>query len=263
MPTLTANVPEGMRALPRWVCAQDGSKRPMQCTSHRAASVSKPDTWGDFDEAEQAVASGAYPWAGFVFAGDGLVGIDIDHAFGDDGMPSEEAMEAVLACRSYTELSRSGSGFHIVCRGDLPFPGRANGRGWEAYREGRYFLLTGRTVLFGELRDAQDGIDAVLAKHFADAPRPGSGRGRGNPRIWEPSWEVDAATRTVGASWPPVGSGSRHLAMVSLCGQLHGCGASKEAMLAWALEANAAYMEPPLPEEEVAQVAESVARYRR
>ena len=262
MPTLIENVPEPLRRLQRWVCASDGSKRPMQCTSDRPASTTKPDTWCDFDEAADAVASGAYDWAGFVFAGDGLVGIDIDHAFGDDGMPTDEAMEAVLACRSYTELSRSGNGFHIICFGDVPFPGRNNREGWEIYREARYFLLTGRGVMFREVREAQDGIDAVVAKHFRERPEAAPGSGGGST-IWAPEWAVDAAGRRISASYPRVGSGARHISMVSLCGQVHGCGAHGDAVLASALAANKEYFDPPLPEEEVRQVAASVARYRR
>lgn len=261
MPTLMESIPAELRGLQRWVCADAGSKRPMKCFAEGAASVSEPATWGDFDEARACVEAGIHEFAGFVFDHDGYVGIDIDHAFGPDGMPSDDALAAVMACRSYTEVSKSGEGLHIIVRGELPFRGRNNRRGWEVYREGRYFVLTGRTVLFDAIADAQEALGAVLAAHFADVPAEGPGE-RGE-RIWEPSWTLDEATGRMRVEYPRVGAGGRHLAMVSYCGQVHGAGAHRDAVLAAALAANGAYLDPPLPEDEVRQVAASVTRYRR
>ena len=68
MPTLMENIPEELRGLQRWVCANADSKRPMRCWEGKAASVSKPSTWGDFDEAESAVEQGIYEYAGFAIS---------------------------------------------------------------------------------------------------------------------------------------------------------------------------------------------------
>ncbi|WP_165170631.1 primase C-terminal domain-containing protein [Adlercreutzia sp. ZJ242] len=261
MPTLMDNIPHELRELQRWVCANADSKRPMRCFEGKAASVSKPNTWGDYDEAADAVRQGIYEYAGFVFDGDGYVGIDIDCAFDGDGMPTDEALAAVMACASYTELSKSGKGFHIICKGELPFKGRNNRNGWEIYREGRYFVLTGRTVMFSEIAEAQAGIELVLDEHFSDVERSG-GEGRRN-KIWKPSWAVDEATGRMSVSYEEVSQGSRHLALVSLCGHLHSCGAHKSAVYSSALAANDQYMRPPIPEAEVRQVVDSVTRYRR
>lgn len=262
MGTLTEAIPEELRALDRWVCANRDSKRPMRCFDGGAASVSKPDTWGSFDEACECIARGIYAYAGFVFADDGLVGIDIDHAFGEDGMLSEEASEAIAACASYTEVSKSGGGIHIICRGSIPFRGRNNREGWEIYRDARYFVLTGRTVIYGEVADAQEGIDAVLATHFADMPRDGA-RGRG-PLIWEPVWEDrDDGRVNLTPTYPVVSSGARHISLVSYCGQLWQAGCSEDALLELALAQNQRYLDPPLGEAEVNQIVQSCKRYRR
>ena len=262
MPTLMDNIPEELRGLQRWVCANADSKRPMRCFEGKAASVSEPGSWGDFDEARSAVEQGIYEYAGFVFDGDGYVGIDIDHAFGEDGLPTDEALAAVRACGSYTELSKSGNGFHIICRGELPFKGRNNRRGWEIYREARYFVLTGRTVMFSEVAEAQDGIQFVLDEHFADAAA-GGGSGGERDKIWKPSWELDAGTGRISCSYEEVAKGGRHLALVSYCGQLHSCGAHKSAVLRAASSASERYLRPPVPDDEVRQVVDSVTRYRR
>lgn len=262
MPTLMENIPEELRGLQRWVCANADSKRPMRCYEGKAASVSKPNTWGDFDEALSAVEQGIYEYAGFVFDGDGYIGIDIDHAFGDDGLPTDEAIAAVRACGSYTELSKSGNGFHIICKGSLPFRGKNNRKGWEIYREARYFVLTGRTVMFTEIAEAQEGIQFVLDEHFEDAEVKGSGEER-RDKIWKPIWKVDETTGRMSCTYDEIASGTRHLSLVSYCGYLHNCGAHKSAVYKAALAANETYMQPPMPEEEVRQVVDSVTRYRR
>jgi len=263
MPTLMENIPPELRELQRWVCANRDSKVPMRTYEGKAASVSKPDTWGDFEEACECVEGGIYEYAGFVFADDGLVGIDIDHAFTEEGLLSDEALEAILACGSYTEISKGGNGIHIICRGSLPFRGRNNRKGWEIYREARYFLLTGQVALFGEIEEAQDGIDLVLSEHFADAPPESEGTKR-TRKIWEPRWRFLKGGRVmVEPGRDAVESGSRHLAMVSFCGQLHSCLAHKDTVMKQALIANGRYMVPPLPEEEVRSIVNSVTRYRR
>lgn len=264
MPTLTGSIPPEMRALQRWVCANADSKCPMRAFEPKPASVAKPDTWATFEEAAERVDDGTYEYAGFVFDGDGLVGIDIDRGIGEDGLPTEDALEAIRACGSYTEVSKSGKGFHIVCRGELPFGGRNNRKGWEVYREGRYFVLTGRTVLFSEIADAQEGIDLVLARHFADEPPKGDVRKGRRQRIWSPRYEMpEGRLLPMCPSFDAVASGSRHISLVSFCGQMHSAGAHRDTLLALAAAANGRYMSPPLDDAEVRQVVESVSRYRR
>lgn len=263
MPTLMDNIPPELRELQRWVCANRDSKVPMRTYEGRAASVSKPDTWGDYDEARECVEGGIYEYAGFVFADDGLVGIDIDHAFTESGLLSADALEAIETCASYTEISKSGRGIHIVCRGSLPFRGRNNRKGWEIYSDARYFLLTGQTCCYREIADAQVGIDLVLSRHFADEPAGGDSRkGIGHVKIWKPHWKALGNGRFVDER-EAVGSGSRHLAMVSFCGQLHKCLAHKETVMKQALAANRRFMSPPLPDDEIRSIVNSVTRYRR
>lgn len=262
MSTLINNIPQELRELQRWVCANADSKRPMQCFNKKAASVSKPATWGDFDEARDAIEKGVYEFAGFVFDDDGYVGIDIDHAFDDDGMLSDEAIQAVNACESYTELSKSGRGLHIIVKGYLPFKGKNNRQGWEIYKQSRYFLLTGRTFLYKEIIDAQDAINLILKTHFQDLEKE-SEDDFSRDKIWEPNWSIDENTGLISVSYDQVSSGSRHLSLVSYCGQIHSTGAHKATVLECAKVANETYLSPPLPLKEVRQIVDSVTKYRR
>lgn len=263
MGTLTANLPDELRGLGRWVCADGSSKRPFTCFDGKPASVSDPRTWGTFEEASESVELGRFPWAGFVFAGDGLVGIDIDCGFDEIGLPTDEAMEAIEACGSYTEVSRSGKGFHIICKGELPFKGANNREGWEIYSDARYFVLTGQTVAHTEIVEAQSAIDAILAKHFKSEIKSKTTESRSD-LIWRPEWRrVENGVVPLAPDYPVVSSGSRHLSLVSFCGQAHSQGAPKEAVLMLAHRANERWLKPPLPADEVEQVVDSVTRYRR
>lgn len=264
MGTAASAMPAALRGLDRWVCADSGTKRPMRPFDGGPASVTDPATWGSYEDARRCVEEGVYEWMGFVFADDGLVGIDIDHAFDADGLCSDEALEAVVRCASYTEVSRSGEGLHIVCRASLPFAGRNNRHGWEAYRDRRFFVLTGRTVgPYTEVADAQDGVDAVVRDHFAE-PEARAGGGPRGAAIWAPESGGELRGRRLALpSYPPATSGSRHISMVSYCGQVWSSGASREGVLRAALAANGRWVDPPLDEAEVRQVAASVTRYRR
>lgn len=113
---------------------------------------------------------------GFVFppAG-GFAGIDLDHVIAADGNVEPWAMEVVRHLGSYTEVSPSGTGLHVLTRGHLPAGARRRGQ-VEAYETGRYFTFTGRG--FGEwgalpVRDVGDEVLASFhARWLADAAPP-------------------------------------------------------------------------------------------
>lgn len=271
MQTKTEKIPQDLKALDRWVGRDENvayylrlpSKTPLCVYAERAASVSDPITWGTFEEAEECVEKCIYDHIGFVFADDGYVGIDIDKGVAfEGGFPSHDALEAIHACKSYTELSQSNRAFHIICKGDLPFNGKNNGHGWEIYKGKRYFVLTGNVLFYDRIEDAQEGIDLVLAKHFAEEirERPKSER---QMRIWEARWEPPHGGKLKpNPTREPVPQGARHISMVSFCGQMKSALMHKSMILKEALKANETYMRPPLPEAEIVSIVESLTRGR-
>ena len=78
------NVPEELKILPQWVCTRADSKVPMCAYENQAASSVNPETWSPFEVALEAVEQGHYDYCGFVFADNGIVGIDIDVGY-DEG----------------------------------------------------------------------------------------------------------------------------------------------------------------------------------
>ena len=263
--TELTNIPNELRVLPRWVCVEDGSKIPLCPATGKRASITDPMHWGTYEEAVTALLDGKCAYIGFVFAGDGIVGIDIDHAIGEDGFINDDAMRAVVECASYTEISRSGTGLHILVKDDISdFTGKINMLGWEIYTAKRYFLLTGLTIGGYALSPAHDALKGILERHFSqtyvmDTEKPNS---------QETIWHLEYPTPDQGKVFldpkpEKIGAGGRHLALVSYCGQMQKAGAAIETIQELALNVNQKYMDPPMSKDEVGQIVRSLRRYRR
>ena len=127
------SIPEELKVNARWVCCT-ADKRPI---------------WASYAAAVQAVPRLGCRGIGYVL-GDGLCGIDIDHCINPaTGGLLPEALDIVEVMHSYTELSPSGTGLHILWRGKKAGPAcrraLAPGAGLEMYDGGRYFTVTGRS----------------------------------------------------------------------------------------------------------------------
>jgi putative DNA primase/helicase len=163
------NIPDEMKILRQWVLwraeqrGEKTSKIPYRADGRRASSTN-PDDWVTFGTALNICQARGYNGIGFVFReGGGIVGVDLDHVIDDAGNVESWAARVVRAFDSYTEISVSGHGLHIICRGSIP-GGKGHRRGQsEMYDRGRYFTVTGRA--YGEprpLREAQPAIDRLI-----------------------------------------------------------------------------------------------------
>ena len=89
------NIPEELKTLAQWVCTRDGSKVPMKAFENEAASSTNSSTWSDFSTALNAVENGHYDYCGFVFNDNGIVGIDIDTGYDEDGLMSQQIFSVI------------------------------------------------------------------------------------------------------------------------------------------------------------------------
>jgi hypothetical protein len=144
---------EPLRARQQWVTwrleDRNGkiTKPPYTPGTRQRASSTDPHTWGTYQDAAGDVDQGRAAGVGFVFtADDPYAGLDIDDCR-DPGTEQidAEAWEYVRALDSYTEVSPSGTGVHIIAKACLLEGGVKRGR-VEAYDRGRYFTVTGRHV---------------------------------------------------------------------------------------------------------------------
>src|SRR5215218_2884528 len=142
---------KNMRDLAQWVCwryeKRNGKpkKVPYSPLSAERADSTNPATWANLTDAMTACREHGYEGIGFVFTRDDpFCGVDLDHCRDSEtGALEPWAKDIVKEVDSYTEVSPSGKGLHILVRGQLP-DGRSRKGKVEIYTHERYFTMTGR-----------------------------------------------------------------------------------------------------------------------
>jgi hypothetical protein len=135
----------------QWLCwrieERDGkpTKVPYGPRTGQRADSTVPETWGGYDEAVKAYEEHGYDGIGFVFTTeDDLCGVDLDKCVAPEtGEIEEWAQEVIEELDSYTEISPSGTGVHVLVNATLPEGRNRKGR-FEVYDRDRYFTVTGK-----------------------------------------------------------------------------------------------------------------------
>lgn len=163
------NIPEEMKALRQWVCfrtyldKETGKYKKVIISpvTGKYAQCNNPDTWTDFESAKKYCQK--HRFNGLTFAlQSGIVFIDIDHAIDKDtgNIISEEAATLLeLLSGTFAERSVSGTGIHILFKGNLPENAvkRNDGKGLEMYDTKRFICMTGDLLSTGSvLQDYSD-----------------------------------------------------------------------------------------------------------
>src|SRR5215208_6902487 len=148
LPVRAENIPQELSVRPQWVVwkalGEKPDKIPYSARTSRKASSTELMTWSTFPEALEACEGGEYAGLGFVFSSaDPYTGIDLDGCVDENGEIALWALEIARYFDSYTELSATGSGLHIIVRGDVP--NRRKGD-VEVYRSKRFFTVPGHVV---------------------------------------------------------------------------------------------------------------------
>lgn len=178
------NIPQELRELPNWICwkavpdpkSHSGiSKKPIDPKDGTYASSTSPETWTDFDTAVRT--SKNYSGIAFCFEKSGYFGVDLDDFQDDlkdffDGGSGGVIGEFVNTLQSYAELSQSGNGIHIICKGKLPKSGRKRGK-FEMYDSGRYFCMTGNVCSkFTGIKECTEAIKPLHEKYIGGGKEP-------------------------------------------------------------------------------------------
>jgi len=157
------NLPLSLRERPQWVVwryeTRDAGKKPTKVpycgVTGAPASVTNPATWASYAETCAAVYAEPNLWSGIGFvltALDPFAVIDLDDV--DDVDLKLRQANLITAFDSYTEISPSGKGHHIIVRGEVE-KGR-NRRPLEIYSTARFFTCTGNVYLDRPIADRQD-----------------------------------------------------------------------------------------------------------
>jgi hypothetical protein len=152
-------IPEELKSYNNWVCwkyAESDSgkptKVPVSARTGQAASTVNPADWASFNEATAAAAN--FNGLGFVFTDTPYAGIDLDAASDPATVAKHQAIEAAMS--SYSELSPSGRGLHIIVRGSVPHGKKDKAQAIEVYSDARYFTMTGQAYRQATIREAPE-----------------------------------------------------------------------------------------------------------
>ena len=168
MVTKIENLPRELRGLKQWVCWVGADKIPKNPYTGHNAKSNDSGTWSDFDTACKACDQYNFDGIGFMFA-NGYFGVDLDHCIDN----TDFCDEFVETLQSYAEISKSGSGIHIICKGLLPDGARRKG-GVEMYSSGRYFICTGNLYnpKYKHVVDCTESIKVLHSKYLpSETPR--------------------------------------------------------------------------------------------
>lgn len=186
------NLPPELKACCRWVVFRllrdEKDPNRFKKVPFRAKSPSTPafsgkrnDSWTSFDEAVRAFSDPVNKLSGIgLDIGTPFVGLDLDKVRNPETGSVEPWAEAwIKEANTYTELSPSGTGFHLWFKGSIPAEYAAKGGvkngSAEIYGSKRYFTVTGQGE--GELREVDKAeskrwFDRVATSQKKEAPTP-------------------------------------------------------------------------------------------
>jgi primase-polymerase (primpol)-like protein len=173
-------IPETLRERDQWVCwreeERDGkpTKIPVTPGAGGFASATESETWASFEAALDYTETEHADGIGFVFTDDDpIVGVDLDDCRDPEtGDVDDAALDIIERLDSYTEVSPSGTGYHVLITGELP-DGRNRRGSVELYDTARFFTVTGDHVGRTPTRVArrQDALTAIHREYVQEAER--------------------------------------------------------------------------------------------
>ncbi|WP_042663063.1 hypothetical protein [Haloferax sp. ATB1] len=173
-------IPETLREREQWVCwreeERDGkpTKIPVTPGGGGFASSTEAETWASFEAALEYTETAHADGIGFVFTDDDpIVGVDLDDCRDPEtGDVDDAALDIIARLDSYTEVSPSGTGYHVLITGELP-DGRNRRGSVELYDTARFFTVTGDHVGRTPTRVArrQDALTAIHREYVQDTER--------------------------------------------------------------------------------------------
>ncbi|OAQ51369.1 hypothetical protein HTG_17685 [Natrinema mahii] len=170
-------LPAELQERDQWVCwreePRDGkpTKIPVTPSTGEFASSTDPETWASVETALKYADSGDADGVGFVFTDDDpIVGVDLDNCRDPETGDADDVAEDIIErLDSYTEISPSGTGFHVLIEGELP-DGRNRRGSIELYDTARFFTVTGDSLeeLPDRVARRQDALEAVHREYVQD-----------------------------------------------------------------------------------------------
>ncbi|MCO4357289.1 phage/plasmid primase, P4 family [Staphylococcus agnetis] len=141
------------------------TKVPFNAETGEFAKSNDPNTWSSY---ETAINFTGADGVGFFFEPPYL-GIDIDnveddiHRYRQGDKLDNIVSEFTEAFKTYTEVSPSGNGLHLIVKGKIPGERRRKGN-IEMYDSGRFFTMTGNTI--GKYKDVTEASPQLFKEIY-------------------------------------------------------------------------------------------------
>jgi primase-polymerase (primpol)-like protein len=183
------NIPHALKTKARWILWKleevDGKTTKVPYIAHptktNKANVTDGANWSSFDRALECLNTrGDMSGIGYCLADDdNKVFFDFDHCISDDGVIDEQVDALVKELNSYTEVSQSGRGLHVIVGSSAPtldvrskIKNHHNGIDYETYYDGRYVAVTGNTIpeYPTDVRDNPSTVEKVWKEYFNKSP---------------------------------------------------------------------------------------------
>ena len=133
------------------------------------ASTTDPASWASLSDANGYYQHAHLDGIGFVFAADDpYVGVDLDHVRDpESGLIDPWAQAYIDRLVSFTDVSVSQTGIHVLVKGALPPFGRRKGQ-FEIYQDKRFFTWSGAHLEStpDTIEDRGDVVQAIHAEVF-------------------------------------------------------------------------------------------------
>ena len=174
------SIPAELKQIEQWVGwkkeIREGKETKIPCipanTGFVKVDITNRANFRACDFIYSGAVKGLYDGIGFVFTeGDPYCFIDLDKRIDEQGEIDPQAKEIIDRLNSYTEISQSGRGIHIIVKAKLPsWAGNRKGK-FEIYDKNRYLCITGN-VLSGYpavIEDRQKEIEKLCKEIFDPA----------------------------------------------------------------------------------------------
>jgi len=167
-------IPEELKKYPQWVTYKGIEDKAPRQVGGKPASSTDASTWTTWDRIESIHNKG------FVLtATDPFIFFDFDKCLDEEGNITDKQIKDIVdKLDSFTEISPSKTGLHVICKGKIPKVGGNRKGKIEIYEHGRYMTMTGdiypgkpRTI--EERQNIINGVHKELFKDkYEEKPRP-------------------------------------------------------------------------------------------
>jgi hypothetical protein len=136
------NIPHQLKHYDNWVLHRAPEDKKPRQPNGAMALANTPSTWCSWVEAIEALETGNFTGLGWEFSNEGFICFDLDHCLENGVIIDEQAARIVQVLDSYTEISSSGDGLHVIINAEYPAINRKL-PGCEVWNQGKYVALTG------------------------------------------------------------------------------------------------------------------------